>query len=277
MSGKSEEKQPLENSEEDKKLTCGIIMPIAGNQEYGTDHWKDVLAILLDAIQKTAMFTPKLVSDDVAIGLIHERIVNNIYSNEIVVCDVSSKNPNVMFELGMRLAFDKPTIIIKDQDTGYSFDTGVVEHLNYPRSLRYADIVIFKETLATKIIETYRKSQSEKDFSPFLKSFGKTIKPAKINETEITQGEFIATELGRLSKEVRSLRRERYLSINHPEIVREGNLVEFVRNKFKEIVAKRPGLSSNSIMSEVAFDLKQMGYSLSEAELSNIFSTIINE
>ncbi|WP_353118770.1 hypothetical protein [Myroides odoratus] len=56
--------------------------------------------------------------------------MNNIYNDEIVVCDVSSKNPNVMFELGLRLAFDKPTIIIKDEKTGYSFDTGVIEHLN---------------------------------------------------------------------------------------------------------------------------------------------------
>jgi hypothetical protein len=34
-----------------------------------------------------------------------------------------------MFELGMRLAFDKPTVIIKDDKTDYMFDTGIIEHV----------------------------------------------------------------------------------------------------------------------------------------------------
>lgn len=162
---------------ENKK--CGIIMPISPHPDYPKDHWNEVLNILTEAISRTE-FEPRLVSDDVAIGLIHERIVNNIYNDDIVVCDVSSKNPNVMFELGMRLAFDKPTIIIKDEKTGYSFDTGVIEHLSYPSSLRFNEIVRFKESLITKINATYEKSQTEPNFSPFLKTFGNKIVPAKI-------------------------------------------------------------------------------------------------
>src|SRR5690606_23299218 len=101
---------------------------------------------------------------DPAIGLIHDRIVSNLYSNEIVVCDVSSKNPNVMFELGLRLAFDKPTIIIKDELTGFSFDTGVIEHLQYPSSLRFSQIVEFKDALIKKINATYEKSKSDPNY-----------------------------------------------------------------------------------------------------------------
>ncbi len=55
----------------------------------------------------------------------------------IVVCDISARNANVMFELGMRLAFDKPTVIIKDERTPYSFDISSIEHLDYPSDLRY--------------------------------------------------------------------------------------------------------------------------------------------
>lgn len=118
---------------------CGIIMPISPHLDYPPNHWRDVLDILQDAISSETDFEPRLVSDDDddAIGLIHGRIVNNIYNDDIVICDVSTKNPNVMFELGMRLAFDKPTIIIKDENTGYSFDTSVIEHITYPSSLRF--------------------------------------------------------------------------------------------------------------------------------------------
>lgn len=210
----SEKLKTIDISEEIKqKKKCGIIMPISPHPDYSKEHWKEVLNILVEAISETE-FEARLVSDDVAIGLIHERIVNNIYNDEIVVCDVSSKNPNVMFELGMRLAFDKPTIIIKDENTSYSFDTGVIEHLNYPSSLRFNKIVEFKEELIKKINATYQKSITEKSFSPFLKSFGKTIVPAKIHQTEIPESEYIISKLDFLTNELQSIKHNNNLFYN---------------------------------------------------------------
>ena len=66
-----------------------------------------------------------------------------------------------MFELGMRLAFDKPTIIIIDDKTSYSFDTAIIEHLSYPRDLRYGKINEFKIKLKEKIIATIKKSEND--------------------------------------------------------------------------------------------------------------------
>jgi len=202
-----EKKTTLKKKKVIETKKCGIIMPIASNPDYPEEHWKEVLLILIEAVNETE-FEPRLVSDDVAVGLIHERIVNNIYTDEIVICDVSSKNPNVMFELGLRLAFDKPTIIIKDEKTGYSFDTGVMEHINYPSSLRFNKIVDFKTELIKRIKATYEKSISEPNFSPFLKSFGKTIIPAKINQSEIAESKYILSKLENLTNEVMHLRLE---------------------------------------------------------------------
>lgn len=220
---------------------CGIIMPIAKHPDYQNGHWKDVLDILSEAISVTE-FEPRLVSDDVAIGLIHDRIVTNIYNDEIVVCDVSSKNPNVMFELGLRLVFDKPTIIVKDEKTGYSFDTGVIEHISYPSSLRFSDIVDFKEELIKKINATYAKSQSEKDYSPFLKSFGKTIIPTSLEKTEIPERKYIIDQLSMIRLEMRKLRSdntdrsENYKNnINHGRSFTTTAKVRFYENYFNNI------------------------------------------
>ncbi|MCE7061241.1 hypothetical protein [Dyadobacter sp. CY343] len=279
---KSQKEEGIEEPILVKKMTCGIIMPIAGNQDYSTEHWKDVLSIISEAIHATEIFEPKLVSEDVAIGLIHERIVSNIYNNEIVVCDVSSKNPNVMFELGMRLAFDKPTIIVKDSDTGYSFDTGPVEHLNYPRTLRFADIVNFKLTLAAKITATYNKSQDEADFSPFLKSFGKTIKPAKITETEITQGDYIVSELGRISKEIRLMRREGYLrqegvsQLDTTSEINNTNLMNFVKGRFLDIIKRYPGRSTTELVPLLTDELQQSGFNLPEKEVLYLVKKLLS-
>ena len=117
---------------------------------------------------------------------------------------MSGKNPNVMFELGMRLAFDKPTIIIKDDKTDYTFDTSIIEHLTYPRDLRFSKIVEFKEQLKKKITGTYNKSISDPSYSTFLKSFGQ-YKIAQLDETEVSPSVYILTSLEEMKNNISRL------------------------------------------------------------------------
>lgn len=234
-----------EKSSTEKLKRCGIVMPISPNPEYPHDHWKDVLNIIIEGINET-QFKPNLVSDDEAIGLIHERIVTNIYSNEIVVCDVSSKNPNVMFELGMRLAFDKPVIIIKDDKTSYTFDTGVIEHITYPSSLRFAEIVSFKIELAKRIEATYRKSVETENYSPFLKGFGKTIIPAKIHNKEVTEIKFLIDQIFSLKDEMKRLRFD--MSNNNTSSVKPENRHRLMSRYLNELLKqKKSGVTKNDL------------------------------
>jgi hypothetical protein len=113
------------------------------------------------------------------------------------------KNPNVMFELGLRLAFDRATIIIKDDNTTYNFDTSPIEHLTYPRDLRYSLINTFKEKLLSKIRATYQKSL-ESGYSTFLKSFIR-YKP-KLEVKAIPGEQYIIKTLQILSQQVAELK-----------------------------------------------------------------------
>lgn len=177
----------------EQKTTCGIVMPISSIDGCDVGHWVDVRDIISQSIEN-AGFTPNLVSNADEVGIIHKRIIQNLYENPIVVCDVSGKNPNVMFELGMRLAFDKPTIVVKDDRTSYSFDTSPIEHLEYPRDLRFTRIVDFKSLLADKIKATFEKASSDPNYTTFLKHFG-DFKIAKIDQKEVPGQEFILDEL----------------------------------------------------------------------------------
>lgn len=190
------EKEAERPVSDDKNEICGIIMPIAKTDGYPEKHWGDVYSILCESA-KAAGFDPNLVSFDDDAGVIHKRIVQNIYSNPIVICDISSRNANVMLELGMRLAFDKPTIIVKDDKTPYSFDIAAIEHIEYPSDLRYQSINDFKEKLQIKIIETYRRSLKDPEYTTFLKHFG-TFKVAKIEEKEVSGIEFLSAEIKEL-------------------------------------------------------------------------------
>lgn len=187
----------------DEKKVCGIVMPIGAMPGCPETHWAEVRSILDDAITN-AGFTPNLVSDGTDVGVIQKRIVQNLYDNPIVVCDVSQKNPNVMFELGLRLAFDKPTIIVKDDDTSYSFDTSPIEHLTYPKDLRFAKIVDFKAKLAEKIKGTSEKAAGDQSYTTFLGHFG-TFIVAKLDKKEVPEQEYVLQELRNLSASIRRI------------------------------------------------------------------------
>lgn len=205
MSKKQEESS---SNRVDETLQCGIVMPISAIDGCTADHWSEVKSIITDAVEhiETPRFKARLVSDADDVGVIQKRIVQGVYGADVIVCDVSGKNPNVMFELGMRLAFDKPTVIIKDDKTDYTFDTGVIEHITYPRDLRFQRIVEFKQLLAQKVLATHNASLNDSDHSTFLKNFG-TFKVAQLTEKEASAEQLILDTLVELQREVGALRR----------------------------------------------------------------------
>lgn len=199
----NEKQQAQSSKSQDKKPVCGIVMPISAIDDCSANHWEDVKGILCEAIN-AAGYTPNLVSDANDSGIIQKRIVQNLYDNEIVVCDVSCKNPNVMFELGMRLAFDKPTIIVIDDNTNFSFDTAPIEHLRYPRNLAYFEILRFKQNLSNKIVGTIQASKKS-GYTTFLKHFGE-FKVADIEHKEGSMNDVILSRVNDLLAEVQKLK-----------------------------------------------------------------------
>ena len=188
---------PSENIAEDELRLCGIVMPIAAMGDYLESHWVDVQNIIKEAVE-LAGYKARLVSESPDATVIIRSIVQNIYKDEIVICDVSGMNPNVMFELGMRLAFDKPVLIIKDDATRFSFDISTIEHLEYPRSLRYQSIQEFKKKLADKLMATvYAANQDE--YNTFLSNFG-SFKVANLEEITLNESEALEKILTKLDK-----------------------------------------------------------------------------
>lgn len=210
------------NSDDNKKnsestsLTVGIVMPISAIDGCTAEHWSDVKSIITEAVDsiETPKFEAKLVSEANDVGIIHNRIIAGVYSSDIVVCDVSGKNPNVMFELGMRLAFDKPVVIIKDERTDYSFDTSAIEHLTYPRDLRFHPITVFKTTLAAKILATHNSHKNNPEAS-FLKTFGTIFKVQNLNEREAAPYEVLMAAVEETRRDVQTLAGK--IATNQPE------------------------------------------------------------
>jgi hypothetical protein len=68
--------------------------------------------------------------------LIPAEIVARLEKSELVLCDISSLNPNVFMELGIRTALNKPVAMVKDNLTvRIPFDTATIGHHTYDESL----------------------------------------------------------------------------------------------------------------------------------------------
>ncbi|HDY8144728.1 hypothetical protein [Vibrio vulnificus] len=179
------------NEENTRKVTIGVAMPMSPMGECGKEHWEEVFKIIQTSFDDK--YEVAIVSKSNEMTVIQDAIVNNLYRNDIVICDVSCGNPNVMFELGMRLAFDKPTLIIKDFDTPYSFDTAPIRHIEYPRSLHYQSIVDFKKNLKRNV-DLILAQTTKPDYRTFLSNFG-NLTAATVKDKEVSESEYIIKTL----------------------------------------------------------------------------------
>lgn len=245
----SKESNDASNTTEYEETKCGYIMPIAEVDGYESGHWVEVKNILNQVLLNIGFKenNVSIVSEDEDVGTIHKRIVNNIYHSDIVICDLSSRNPNVMFELGMRIAFDKPLIIIKDDCTDYCFDSGTIEHINYPKSLRFSKIEEFKIMLSRKIIGTIKKARENPDESPILKSFG-SFDVSKKDIPEMSAYEEMSSDIQDLKTMVRRLSFDKKTDSY-------GDFVDFDKNS---IINKRRSIT------RMLIDLNNEKYSFEE-------------
>ena len=194
-----------------RKPPCGIIMPIAGFGDYDSQHWIEVRGILDRAIEM-ANHTPAPVWERTETDIIQGRIVRNLYEYDIVICDISGLNPNVMFELGVRLAFKKPVIIVVDDETKIPFDTNVIEHQIYRRSLHFQKTERFIDKIRDKIC-SINASFSSGNYVAYIDALGafSTFEP---NPQRLEFDQFMLDKLDAISATVSSLAQDQDFSRN---------------------------------------------------------------
>jgi hypothetical protein len=183
-----------------------------------------------------------------------------------------------MFELGMRLAFDRPAVIIKDDKTPYSFDTGVIEHLTYPRDLRYNSMLVFRKQLADKVLSTYQKSKSDSEHSTFLKNFG-TFKVASLHTEEVKSDQIVLTVLEQVQSQISRLNAKVDRMGQAIDIAPRGGGVDLAYTKAKKLVRdEREGVADEN-WERIASDPGFKEYILLKLkdefpERSNLMSTV---
>jgi hypothetical protein len=120
---------------------CFVIMPIADSDGYDKGHFGKVYEDIFKPACREAGFEAIRADEVKQTNLIHLDILQKLIESPIAICDLSSRNPNVLFELGLRQAFDKPTVLVQDVGTPRIFDIAPLRYTEYRKELRYREVL----------------------------------------------------------------------------------------------------------------------------------------
>lgn len=161
--------------------TCFVIMPIADMNGYETRHFDRVYSHIIKPACEKAGFSPTRADEVSSSNLIVLDILRRIVECDIAICDLSGRNPNVMYELGLRQAFNKKTVLIKDDKTISPFDVQAFRYCEYDTSLRIDNAFNNISSIEKALKSTYAAVESDvNSIVQLLK-----IQPAQVGEKTI--------------------------------------------------------------------------------------------
>jgi hypothetical protein len=111
-----------EDQDQAEAPVCFVIMPFTERDEqHEPGFFAEVLAKIFTPAAVKAGFTVKTAQRRGS-DVIQHTIVNDLLAADLVLADLTEHNPNVLFELGMRMKEDKPVALVRAKGTGPIFD-----------------------------------------------------------------------------------------------------------------------------------------------------------
>jgi hypothetical protein len=127
--------QPEGKSQRIKKLgsevdlgaggTCFVMQPFAA--PYGDYYEK----IFKPAIEKTGLKAVRADAEIFATGKIIDQIWNGINSAKVLVAELTTRNANVFYELGLAHALNKPVVLVSSNENDVPFDLHHIRVIYY--------------------------------------------------------------------------------------------------------------------------------------------------
>lgn len=103
-------------------LKAFVIMPFTEkNPQRSPGFFEEVLRSLITPAGLEAGFRVETANRQGS-DVIQSTIINELLEADLVIADLTDHNPNVLFELGLRMAEDKPVALVKAAGTGRVFD-----------------------------------------------------------------------------------------------------------------------------------------------------------
>ena len=255
---------------------CFVIMPISTPKPLietykDPDHFAHVLQYLFKPALEEAdyeVIPPSAAGADI----IHASIVKSLEEADLVLCDISTLNPNVFFELGIRTSLDRPVALVRDNFTlNIPFDTSSINTHTYDASLALWSIEPEVSKLAGYINEATAQAGGR---NSMWRVFGITqrAKPAEIENPTAAKLDLLMTQVGQLVKQIEGNQSYAYgAAAGHFPIFYGGSVPSY---SFTNLTPTT--VQGNPTLSSAATSLASYGFSAGTAQTTSPYSNLIN-
>lgn len=194
-----EVKEVVEQSHQQSK-SCFVIMPISDAEGYDSGHFDRVYTHIIKPACEKAGYVANRADKNNKTNYIVIDILRQIINSDMAICDLSSRNSNVFFELGLRQAFNLKTVLIKDKKTPRSFDISGLRCIDYDDNLRVDNVELIVENIAKALKDTQDCREEEVNSLIQLLAVDAAKLPEKVKLSDDTG--IILSEIKRLRDEV---------------------------------------------------------------------------
>lgn len=293
----------MSKAENTETIKVGIVRPISAipNDDMHTfEHWANVESVVKSALDETMRVNPilkthqeetnnkqfkfevKLVSEEKASDMIQSTIVQNLYDSDVVICDVSLNNPNVFFELGIRMGFKKPCIIIQEEGLDRTpFDIKPIRYLPYPKHLAFNQTIKFQKELRNYVLAAHTLFSQNEEVS--YDSFFVKINRVEMKEINQSSTEIVESKLSSLElqlNELSGLLRHQGIRLK----LTEEQFLEYAKEKLESFVsfAKSKNFHRDEFIQKardyILYHSERDGYSrLSKFAFDRTYNQILQE
>lgn len=190
-----------------KKRTIFVISPINKKDEEGFDFTELFFKEIVEpAAEAAGGFDAPIRADRVSKpGSITAQVVNNIVSSDVCVADLTGRNPNVMYEVAIAHAADKPVILLQQESGGPPFDFTDQRTINYKTR---ADLANRARRELTEHLKNAHHEKSDKNLEGTLHPVRMIFKNLKAREEATDAESVILDRLDKLTATVQALSRD---------------------------------------------------------------------
>jgi hypothetical protein len=160
-------------SEGTANVTAFVILPfVERDGKHPKGFFAEVLRSLITPAAKD--FNVKTANRQGS-DIIQSTIINDLIDADLVIADLTEHNPNVLFELGVRIAQDKPVVLMKAEGTGPLFDVdNMLRVFEYNPNLWRTTIEKDMPNLRDFIKGTWDNYDNKKSYMKILRGQAKT-------------------------------------------------------------------------------------------------------
>lgn len=178
---------------------CFIIMPISDQGEYSEGHFTKVYEQIIKPAVENSGYEAYRVDEDKISNSIINKIFDAIQNCPMAICDLSNRNPNVLYELGLRQAYDKPVVLIQDDKTERIFDVSGISTVTYSSNRLYENVMEDRKKIEEAIGAT--KEGKSNSLMMIVKA-----EAANMSSENINQDDKISIMLNSIMTEVQELK-----------------------------------------------------------------------